>query len=62
MCLVGVVCGWFWQGLRYGVCYLFIPVKVVKHVFCRISRTVVDCAPSIVPVGITRVLGVVGNV
>ena len=45
-------------GLRYGVCYLFIPVKVVKHVFFRISRTVVDCAPSVVPIGITSVLKV----
>ena len=56
------MCGWFWQGLRYGVCYLFIPVKVVKHVFFRISRTVVDCAPTVVSIGITRVLRVTGNV
>lgn len=49
-------------GLRYGVCYLFIPVKVVKHVFFRISRTTVDCAPTVVSIGITSVLGVVGNV
>ena len=61
MCLVGVVCGVVLAWLRYGVCYLFIPVKVVKHVFFRISRTVVDYAPTVVPVGIARVLGVVGN-
>ena len=59
---MGVVCGVVLAGLRYGVCYLFIPVKVVKHVFCRISRTIVDYAPSVVPIGITRVSGVAGNV
>ena len=57
--------GYVWvvlAGLRYGVCYLFIPVKVVKHVFFRISRTIVDYAPTIVLVGITSVLGVAGIV
>ena len=56
-------CVWVvWRGLRYGVCYLFIPVKVVKHVFLWISRTIVECVSMVVVVGITRVSGVVGSV